>query len=139
MLQIGDKKVKTQLDTGAAKSFMSVETYNSMEEKQPLRPTKSVYHSYTQHPIPLVGTVVFPVKWKRKWINVKFNVAEQDQSPLISGAVCHSHFHTQLLLHGVGDTHTAVISSNNYFSHSTGLSFKMAVILLLDSDTFLSL
>ena len=88
MLQIGDKKIKTQLDTGAAKSFMSVETYNSMEEKPPLRPTKSVYHSYTHHPIPVVGTVVFPVKWKRKWINVKFNVAEQDQSPLVSGAVC---------------------------------------------------
>ena len=67
---------------------MSVETYNSMEEKPPLRPTKSVYHSYRQHPIPLAGTVVFPVKWKRKWINVKFNVAEQDQSPLVSGAVC---------------------------------------------------
>ena len=65
---VGDNKIKTHFYTRAAKLFTSVETYNSMEEKPPLvlRLTKIVYHSYMQHPFPLIGTVVFLVKWKRK-------------------------------------------------------------------------
>ena len=62
---------------------MSAKTYYSMDEKPPLRPTKSVYH-----PIPLLGTAVFPVKWKDNVTEVMFNVTEQDQSPLLSGPAC---------------------------------------------------
>ena len=87
-LKIGDRNVMTQLDTGAPKSFMSAKTYYTMDDKPPLRPTKSVYHSYTQHPIPLLGTAVFPVKWKDNVTEVMFNVTEQDQSPLLSGSAC---------------------------------------------------
>ena len=87
-LKIGDRNVTTQLDTGASKSFMSAKTYYTMDDKPPLRPTKSVFHSYTQHPIPLLGTAVFPVKWKDIVTEVMFNVTEQDQSPLLSGSAC---------------------------------------------------
>ena len=63
-INIGGVNTQIQLDTGAAKSFMSAKTYNQMTEKPPICPTKRKYQSYTQHPIPLLSTAVFPVVWK---------------------------------------------------------------------------
>ena len=46
-----------ELDTGAGVSIISEETYNKHLKKTPLQPSSTRLHTYTGHPVKVVGQI----------------------------------------------------------------------------------
>ncbi|ELU09913.1 hypothetical protein CAPTEDRAFT_201962 [Capitella teleta] len=71
-VQLGNAKIKAQIDIGAAQSLISSELINSLLPTVKVLPTNKKFQSYTKHPIKVVGAVELEVKYKSCTANVIF-------------------------------------------------------------------
>ena len=83
-IQINQRKVKVQIDTGSSQSLISYSLYKKLK-CPPLLKTKKKFQSYTQHPIKVHGCVTLPAAYKQKEDYIKFYIVDSQLEPLLSG------------------------------------------------------
>ena len=61
---------KLEIDTGATKTVLNEETYNTLRDKVELKSSKAILSTYTGEKIPVSGEVLIPVKYQNHQHNL---------------------------------------------------------------------
>ena len=61
---------KLEIDTGATRTVLNEETYNTFSDKVELKSSKAVLSTYTGEKIPVLGEVLIPVKYQKQQYNL---------------------------------------------------------------------
>lgn len=80
ILQINNRRVKFQLDSGAKCNIMKFETFKKLKLKLPLRESKNMLKSFTGHKLKPVGFVTLPITVNNQVYHEDFQVVDIEHS-----------------------------------------------------------
>ena len=89
-VEVEDTKVQFQLDSAAKANVISLKTYSSLKCRPlpPLRKTRTVLLSFSQHKLKPQGEVVLIMRYKDKVGNVKFFVVDTKLESVLNRNSC---------------------------------------------------
>ena len=87
-LQIYDKEIDFQLDTGAKCNVLSKSDFKKLKISAPLQKSDTALRSYSGHRIEPEGMITLPLEWKDNNQNVLFYIVDTQSQSVLSGKTC---------------------------------------------------